>query len=286
MVATVASTTAKVQNPAYRPLRTRLALPSRPMKIVSLNVNSIRARKDRLLSWLSRHQPDVMCLQELKVEEKDMPTAELAQLGYAYAAAFQKTYNGVAILSKHPLADVAVGLDDGEDDPQARLVAATVNGVRCISVYVPNGQAVGSDKWAYKLRFYERLERYLRERCDLGKPLLLAGDFNVAPDARDVHKVAEWEPTVLFHPEARAALEKMRSVGLYDTFRMLHEGAGCYSWWDYRAGGYQRDDGLRIDQLYASASLAERLLEASIDRAERAGEGPSDHTPCIAVFST
>lgn len=255
------------------------------MKIVSFNVNSIRARKDRLLAWLGKAQPDVMCLQELKVEEKDMPTAELAAIGYHYAAAFQKTYNGVAVLSRHPLSDVSVGLGDGEDDPQSRLVTATVEGVRVISVYVPNGQEVGSDKWTYKLRFYERLGRYLDTRCDLGKPLLLAGDFNVAPDARDVHKPKDWERTVLYHPEARAALERVRARGLYDTFRMLHEEGGRYSWWDYRAGGFQRDDGLRIDQLYASAALAERLIEADIDREERKGEGPSDHTPCIATFA-
>jgi exodeoxyribonuclease-3 len=255
------------------------------MKIASFNVNSIRARKERVLAWLQREQPDVACLQELKVEEKDMPRAEIEALGYSITAAYQKTYNGVALLSKRPLADVRVGLDDGEDDPQARLVAGTYEGVRVISVYVPNGQEVGSDKWSYKLKFYERLGRYLETRCDLKLPLLMAGDFNVAPDARDVHKPAEWERTVLFHPEARAALERVRARGVYDTFRMLHDEAGRYSWWDYRAGGFQRDDGLRIDQLYASAKLAERLESASIDRDERAGEGPSDHTPCIAVFA-
>ena len=255
------------------------------MKIVSFNVNSIRARHERLLAWLARAQPDVVCLQELKVEEKDMPLLELHGLGYTCAATYQKTYNGVAILSKHPLGDVSYGLGDGEDDPQARLVGATVDGVRVISVYVPNGQEVGSDKWRYKLRFYERLQTYLRSRCDLSKPLLVAGDFNVAPDARDVHKPSAWEHTVLFHPEARAALERMRAVGLYDTFRLLHDEAGRYSWWDYRAGGFQRDDGLRIDQLYASASLAERITNATIDREERSGEGPRDHTPCIAEFA-
>ncbi len=150
--------------------------------------------------------------------------------------------------------------------------------MRFISVYVPNGQEIGSDKWSYKLRFYERLGRYLDTRCDLKQPLLMAGDFNVAPDARDVHKPAAWERSVLFHPEARAALERVRARGIYDTFRMLHDEAGRYSWWDYRAGGFQRDDGLRIDQLYASAKLAGRLESASIDREERAGDKASDHT--------
>jgi len=255
------------------------------MKIATFNVNSIRARKERVLRWLARESPDVACLQELKAEEKDMPLAELDALGYKVAAAYQKTYNGVAILSRRPLADVAVGLGDDEDDAQARVVAATIDGVRVVSVYVPNGQDVGSDKWQYKLRFYERLGRYLDLRCDLSRPFVIGGDYNVAPDARDVHKPRDWEGTVLYHPEARAALERVRARGLHDTFRLVHQEAGRYSWWDYRAGGFQRDDGLRIDQLYASASLAERLGDAYIDRREREGEGPSDHAPCVAELS-
>jgi exodeoxyribonuclease-3 len=256
------------------------------MKIATFNVNSIRARKDRVVAWLAREKPDVACLQELKVEEKDMPKAEITALGYEIAATYQKTYNGVAILSRLPMSDVTTGLGDDDDDPQSRIVAATVAGIRVISAYVPNGQEVGSDKWAYKLRFYERLGRYLDTRCDVGKPLLLAGDFNVAPDARDVHRPSAWDKTVLFHPEARAALEKVRARGIYDTFRLLHDEGGRFSWWDYRAGGFPRDEGLRIDQLYASAPLAERIAEASIDRKEREGDGPSDHAPCIATFTT
>jgi exodeoxyribonuclease-3 len=255
------------------------------MKIATFNVNSIRARKERVLRWLERNAPDVACLQELKAEEKDMPLAELDALGYKVAAAYQKTYNGVAILSKRPLAEVAIGLRDGEDDAQARLVAATIDGVRVASVYVPNGQDVGSDKWQYKLRFLERLARWLERSCDLGKPFVIGGDYNVAPDARDVHKPRDWAGTVLYHPQARAALERVRQRGLYDTFRLLHDEPSRYSWWDYRAGGFQRDDGLRIDQLYCSAVLAERLVAASIDRTEREGEGPSDHAPCVAEFS-
>jgi exodeoxyribonuclease-3 len=255
------------------------------MKIATFNVNSIRARKERVLRWLERTRPHVACLQELKAEEKDMPVTEIEALGYSIAAAYQKTYNGVAILSRAPMSEIAVGLEDGEDDPQARVVAATIDGVRVVSVYVPNGQEVGSDKWQYKLRFFERLGRWLETRCDLSRPLVIGGDYNVAPDARDVHKISDWERTVLFHPDARAALERFRARGLYDTFRILHDEGGRYSWWDYRAGGFQRDDGLRIDQLYASASLCERLSEASIDREERQGDGPSDHAPCLAAFS-
>jgi exodeoxyribonuclease III len=255
------------------------------MKVATYNVNSLRARKQRVLDWLTRERPDVACLQELKLEDKELPVDEIRAAGYHHAAVCQKTYNGVAILSREPLTEVACGLDDGVDDPQARLVAATTGGVRVISVYVPNGAEVGSDKWSYKLDFFERLGRYLETRCDLRRPLLMAGDFNVAPDARDVHKPASWERTVLFHPEARAALERMRSRGVYDSFRLLHDEPGQYSWWDYRAGGFQRDDGLRIDQLYVSAPLAERLVAARIDREERKGEAPSDHTPCWASFA-
>jgi exodeoxyribonuclease-3 len=255
------------------------------MKIATFNVNSIRARKERVLRWLERERPDVACLQELKAEEKDMPTDEIRALGYEIAAAYQKTYNGVAILSKKPMSDVHVGIDDGVEDPQSRVVAATIDGIRVVSVYVPNGQVVGSDKWTYKLQFFERLGRFVDAKCDLKKPFLIAGDWNVAPDTRDVKKPAEWDKTVLFHPDVRLALEAFRGRGLYDTFRLLHDEAGKFSWWDYRAGGFQRDDGLRIDQLYASAPLAERIKEARIDREERLGEAPSDHTPCIAEFS-
>jgi exodeoxyribonuclease-3 len=273
------------QNPAYGLLREDPRYHRFEMKIATFNVNSIRARKERVLRWLEREAPDVACLQELKAEEHDMPLAELDALGYRIAAAYQKSYNGVAILSRKPLGDVQVGLQDDEVDDQARVVAATVDGVRVVSVYVPNGAEVGSDKWHYKLRFLDRLSRYLVERCDLRAPFVIGGDYNVAPDERDVHKPRDWVSTVLFHPEVRAALERVRVRGLYDTFRMLHQEAGRYSWWDYRAGSFQRDDGLRIDQLYASATLAERLTAASIDRKEREGELPSDHAPCLAEFS-
>jgi exodeoxyribonuclease-3 len=254
----------------------------RRMKVASWNVNSIRAREGRLAAWLGAHRPDVLCLQELKVEESDFPKQLFADAGYHVAAVHQKTYNGVAVAARAPLADVRLGLDDGVDDPQARLVAATVGGVRVISVYAPNGQAVGSDKYVYKLAWLERLAAYLRRACDPAQPLVLCGDFNVAPEARDVCDPASWAKETLFHIDSRAALERVRAFGLWDTFRLHHQQAGAYSWWDYRMLGFAKDQGLRIDQIYVSTPLARRCTAASIDREERKGQGPSDHAPIVA----
>lgn len=283
------------QNPAYGPLRRNLRFiqrggrPSKckTMKIVSWNVNSIRARLDRAIAWLERHQPDVLCLQELKVEEKDLPREAFDQAGYEIAAVCQKTYNGVAILVKRPrsLSEVRCGLDDGIDDSQARLVAATCEGLRILSVYVPNGQAVGSDKYAYKVEWMARLRRYLDTHLKPSHPVVICGDFNVAPEARDVHSPAAWQGETLFHVDARAALERVRGFGLVDTFRIHHQEAGKYSWWDYRMLGFPRNEGLRIDHLFVTEPLAARCTGAFIDREERKGEGPSDHAPVGATFN-
>jgi len=260
------------------------------MKIASWNVNSIRARKERLLRWLAAHQPDVLCLQEIKATEADFPFADLESLGYHAAVHGQKTYNGVAILARREMTDVERGLGDGADDPQARLIAARVPGpagadARIVSVYVPNGQKVGSDKWAYKLDWMRRLRAWLDRRASPSEPLVVCGDFNVAPEARDVHDPAAWEPTVLFHPEARAALEKVCAWGLSDTLRLLHQEEGLYSWWDYRMLAFPKNHGLRIDLILASEPLARRTTAASIDRQERKGQQPSDHVPVVAEFS-
>lgn len=254
------------------------------MRIATWNVNSIRARQERLFNWLRRHAPDVLCLQELKVEEAKFPRAELAALGYESAVLCQKTYNGVAILSREPLEDVRCGLADGADDPQARLVAATVRGVRVISVYCPNGQSVGSDKWAYKLAFMKRLRSWLdaHERPD--RPLALCGDFNVAPEPLDVHDPAAWEGETLYHPEARQALAHVAAFGLLDTWRQVHPGEQAFSWWDYRMLGFPKNRGLRIDHVLATPPLATRLIGSTIDREERKGEAPSDHAPVVSTF--
>jgi exodeoxyribonuclease-3 len=246
------------------------------MLIASWNVNSIRARLDRVQAWLQATQPDVVCLQELKAEE--MPP--VIDWGYQHAAHCQKTYNGVAILAKAPIEDVVCG--DGVDDGQARLIAGTVGGIRILSVYAPNGQSVGSDKWQYKLAWLERLRAHLDKTYTRNTPLVLAGDFNVAPEARDVHDPAEWEPSVLYHPEARAAMARVREFGLYDTFRLHHKDGGFYSWWDYRLLSFPKNRGLRIDQIFVSEPLVARCKEAWIDREARKGKLPSDHAPILA----
>jgi len=254
------------------------------MRIATWNVNSVRARSERLLRWLGTHEPDVLCLQELKVQDADFPFDMLRAAGYEAVAHGQKTYNGVAILARMPPADIERGFGDGGDDAQSRLIAATVSGIRVVSVYVPNGQEVGSEKWAYKLEWLRRLRSWLDRRCRPDQPLVLCGDFNVAPEAKDVHDPATWEPTVLFHPEARAALESVRAWGLTDTLRLHRQEDGLYSWWDYRMLAFPKNNGLRIDFVLASAPLAQRCSAAAIDHDERKGTLPSDHAPVIAEF--
>src|SRR5258706_74499 len=229
-------------------------------------------------------RPDVCCRQELKVEEKDFPSEAFTAIGYHVARVCQKTYNGVAILARAPVADVACGLDDGDDDPQARLIAGTVDGVRVISAYVPNGQTVGSDKYAYKLRWLERLRAYLDARGDRAQPLILCGDFNVAPEARDVHDPAAWENETLFHIDSRTALERVRAWGLVDAVRLHHAQAGLYSWLDYRMLGFPKNRGLRIDHVLVTPALRARLDDVVIDREERKGKLPSDHAPVLGTF--
>jgi exodeoxyribonuclease III len=255
------------------------------MRIASWNVNSVRARMVRVTEWLKERQPDVVCLQELKVDDGEFPGLELRAAGYRTVQFCQKTYNGVAILAKEELGDVACGIDDGVEDPQARLIAATVRGVRVVCVYVPNGQAVGSDKYDYKLKWLGRLRAYLERRYQPSEPVIVCGDFNVAPEPRDVYAPREWEGLTLFHVDARAAMERVRAWGLHDTFRLLHQEAGAYSWWDYRHLGFENDYGLRIDHIFATEPLARRCTAAWIDREARKGKDASDHAPVIAEFT-
>lgn len=260
------------------------------MIVATWNVNSIRAREARLFAWLDQHRPDVVCLQELKATVDKLPLEALRERGYHVAANGQPTYNGVAILAREPLADVKVGLGDVAEDPQARLVAATVAGVRILSCYVPNGADVGSDKWRYKLVWLERLQKHLATAYRSTDALVLCGDFNVAPTDHDVARPEEWRDTVLCHDDARAALARVtETLALVDTFRQHHAGGGHYSWWDYRNLGFPKGNGLRIDLVFATASLAARCTAASIDRDERkgegAGKGASDHAPVLATFA-
>jgi len=253
--------------------------------VATWNVNSVRARKERVLAWLSAQQPDALCLQETKVTDDAFPYAEFEALGYHVVASGQRTYNGVAILSRTPPADVVRKFDDGEEELEARFLSARVSGVRVVCVYVPNGQVVGSDKFSYKLAWLSRLRRYLDHHCDPAEPLALCGDLNVAPEPRDVHDPAAWQDTVLFHPEARAALQELCAWGLVDAFRLHHSESGLYSWWDYRQLAFPKNHGLRIDHILITKSLAARCVSAHIDRETRKGQGASDHAPVVALFS-
>ena len=254
------------------------------MRLATWNVNSIRARLDRALAWLARQQPDVVCLQELKCTDDAFPHAAIRDAGYHAAVHGQKTYNGVAILSRAEPTDVQTGLGDDVEDPQARLVAATVEGVRVLSAYVPNGSVVGSDKWAYKLGWLARLRDHLDRGFDPAEPLVLCGDFNVARFDDEVGFPDRWGGSVLCHHDGREALERVRAWGFTDVFRQHHPEGGVYSWWDYRAGAFHRNDGLRIDHLFAAEPLADRCTAAEVDRDERKGPKPSDHAPVVAVF--
>jgi exodeoxyribonuclease-3 len=242
-------------------------------------VNSIRTRRERLLAWLAKSGPDVVCLQELKAPDEEFPADALREAGYYSASHGQKTYNGVAIVSRAPLANVAPGLGDGVDDPQARLLSAEVHGIRVIAAYVPNGASVGSDKWEYKLAWLGRLRAYLERTADPSHPLVLCGDLNVAPADLDVARPDAWRHTVLCHEEGRAALRRVLDWGLVDGFRHRHPDVAAYSWWDYQRLAFPKGDGLRIDHVLVTAPLLARLRDAGIDRDERKGKLPSDHAP-------
>lgn len=252
------------------------------MKIATWNVNSIRARLPRLLDWLGRASPDILCLQELKVANEEFPLDDVRALGYHAAVFGQATYNGVAILSKAEPQDVRTGLGDDPEDSQARLIAATVAGVRVVSAYFPNGQMVGTDKWEYKLAWIERLKAYLSAAYQPSDRLVLCGDFNIAPEDRDVARPDEWRWSVLCHEDARRALSPLAAWGLVDAVRLHHEGPGPYSWWDYRMLAFPKGNGLRIDHILLTRPLANHCVGAWVEREERKGKLPSDHAPVMA----
>lgn len=255
------------------------------LRLATYNVNSIRARLERLLAWLARERPDVVCLQEIKVTDDEFPRLEIEAAGWHAAVHGQRTYNGVAILSRAPLADVQAGLGDGVDDGEARILSASHGANRIITVYAPNGQVVGSDKWGYKLDWLKRLRGYLERTGSPDQPLVLCGDLNVAPDDRDVAFPDQWRDTVLTHEAARAALRDVAAWGLDDAVRRHHPaGPGPFSWWDYRMLGFAKGNGLRIDHILATRPLIEQCTEAYVARDERKGKQPSDHAPVVAVF--
>jgi exodeoxyribonuclease-3 len=255
------------------------------MKVATWNVNSIRARRQHVIDWLDARQPDVLCLQELKVATDDFPYDEVRECGYEAAVFGQKTYNGVAILSRAPLSDVIEGIADDEDDSQARLISARVDGVTVISAYFPNGGEVGSDKYDYKLRWMKRLRHALEQRFDTETDhVALCGDYNVAPFDDDIGRPSEWRSSVLANDAVREALDDVASVGLEDVVRPFHPQGGVFSWWDYRGRGFERGNGLRIDHVYCTSKLAERTIGAVVDRQERGRKSPSDHAPVVVEF--
>jgi len=253
------------------------------VKIATWNVNSLRVRLPQLRDWFAASPVDVIGLQELKMPDEDFPAAEVEALGLHAAWYGQKTYNGVALLSRQPLQDVRYGME-GFDDPQRRVIAATVGGVRVVNVYVPNGQAVGSEKYAYKLDWLARLRGYVAASLEKHRHFAIVGDYNIAPEDRDVHDPAKWEGSVHVSPAERAALADLVGTGLVDTFRLFEQPPGTYSWWDYRMGAFRRNHGLRIDLVLASRDLAARCIGCHVDREPRTWERPSDHAPVVATF--
>lgn len=250
------------------------------MKIATWNVNSLRVRLGHLERWLTLAEPDVVCLQETKLVDAEFPKDEIHRFGYEHVCFWgEQTYNGVAILSRWPLEDVRLGMDDEEEDAQARIAAATVKGVRIYNCYVPNGQAVGSPKFAYKLRWLERLHAWIARVHTPADRVLVCGDMNIAPDDLDTWDPFRTEGQLLCHPEERARLQAMLDWGLFDAFRELHPFASEFSWWDYRRMGFERNHGLRIDHIFVTRPLMDRARDVTLFREVRGWEQPSDHIP-------
>jgi exodeoxyribonuclease-3 len=253
------------------------------MKIATWNVNSLRVRLPHLAGFLAANPLDAIALQETKLPDADFPVADLQALGWSSAFSGQRTYNGVAILSRTPATDIVAGIP-GFEDEQRRVLAATIGGLRIIDVYVPNGQTVGSEKFEYKLRWFAALHGYVARELARHPQLVVLGDFNVAPEDRDVHDPKAWEGSVHVSPPERAALQELLGAGLADCFRLFEQPEKSYSWWDYRMMAFRRNAGLRIDLILASTALARKCGECHIDKAPRKLERPSDHTPVVASF--
>jgi exodeoxyribonuclease-3 len=254
------------------------------MRIATWNVNSLRVRLEIVVDWLLHDGPDVVCLQETKATDEVFPVEPLAAAGYEAVFTGQKTYNGVAILSRLPLTDVVRALPEAPGEDEKRFIAATVGGLRVINVYVPNGQAVGSPKFSYKLAWLERLRTYLATTYTTDTALLLCGDFNVAPEPRDVYDADKVDGEILFHPEERAAFARLLAWGLCDTLRLHHQEGALYSWWDYRAAAFRRNLGFRIDHILVTPLLAARCTAVTLERQLRRLPKPSDHIPVVATL--
>ena len=259
------------------------------MQIATWNINGVKARLDTVLAWLRGAAPDVACLQEIKSEDDPFPREAFEALGYHVETQGQKGFNGVAILSRLPLEEVTRGLPGDDDDVQARFLTARVcppqgAAVRIACLYLPNGNPLGTEKFPYKLAWMERLIAFARSRLAHEEALVLAGDYNVIPDARDLYAEAAWKDDALYQPESRAALRRLAALGLTDALRAVSDGVH-YTFWDYQAGAWQKNNGIRIDHLMLSPQLADRLVEVRVDAHVRGWEKPSDHVPVVGRFA-
>jgi exodeoxyribonuclease-3 len=253
------------------------------LKVASWNVNSLNVRLPHVLAWCGVASPDILALQETKLTDDRFPVDALLEAGYKSVYSGQKTYNGVAILSREPATDIITDID-GLDDPQRRILGATIGGVRIIDLYVVNGAEVGSDKFAYKLHWLEQVTRWIEAEMQRHEKVIVLGDFNIAPDDRDVHDPESWHGKILCSEPERGALQRILDLGLSDTFRQFEQEEKAWSWWDYRMAAFRRNMGLRIDLVLASAALAKVCSAAYIDKEPRRQDRPSDHTPVVAEF--
>ena len=254
-------------------------------KIASWNVNSVRSRLVHVLAWLEMNPDiDVLCLQETKVVNDLFPLEEFEDMGYHVYIHGQKSYNGVAFISKHPLVDVEMGFPEGDLNEQTRVISASLEGVHLINIYAPQGESPESEKYAFKRAFYERLLTWLETDFSPEKPLVVCGDYNIAPDARDVHDVEKVTGKCMFLPEEHSWLEALSSWGLHDSFRLVSDAEKVFSWWDYRQGSFQRNKGLRIDHHYVSTALKDAVIASTVDATPRDWEKPSDHAPVILTY--
>ncbi len=255
------------------------------MKIATWNVNSMNVRQPHVIEWLQANDPDVLVLQEIKQLTEKFPVDALREIGYHSIASGQKTYNGVAAISKTEPADPVTDLP-GLDDPQRRVLACTVGDVRVIDLYVPNGSEVGSEKYDYKLGWLESLRHFLEVEMQQHENVVVLGDFNIAPADADVYDPEKWGDAILCSPLERKALTELLDLGLTDVFRKFEQPEGTFSWWDYRAAGFRRNAGLRIDLILTSAAMTERCNKSYVDKEPRGWERPSDHAPVVAEFES
>ena len=254
------------------------------MKIATWNVNSLKVRLPHVLDWLAAADADILCLQETKTTDENFPVDELSAAGYHVVYSGQKTYNGVAIISKQPATDIVTDIA-GLDDPQRRILCATIGGLRVLDLYVVNGQEVGSEKYVHKLYWLEQVTEFIRAQLQQHEQFVVVGDFNIAPEDRDVYDPEAWHERILCSTPERQALQGITDLGLTDTFRLFEQPENSYSWWDYRAAGFRRNRGLRIDLILASQTLAGNCSACVIDKEPRSLERPSDHTPVVADFN-